>query len=251
MQSDLHRNLRKRRFARSSNAATPLQRCPPVLASQRTVWTSGSRRSPRTRPKSKRSGRGHERDFATSGATASYRGGARHLRNGRAVLREGTRVRYRFINDHRHEFRIAVMCWVLEVTRGGFYQWLNKTMSDRAIEDQCLLGLIHDSYVASGGIYGARRVFGDLREAGETCRQHRVERIMQANKIQAVRDYKAPRLSPGALRSSLRTGSIANSPSIAPIERGSPISPTCALGRGGSTWPWSSTCTRAKWWIGR
>ncbi|VVD73715.1 IS3 family transposase [Pandoraea morbifera] len=85
------------------------------------------------------------------------------------------------------------MCWVLEVTRGGFYQWLNKTMSDRAIEDQCLLGLIHDSYVASGGIYGARRVFGDLREAGETCGQHRVERIMQANRIQAIRGYEAPR----------------------------------------------------------
>jgi len=102
-------------------------------------------------------------------------------------------VKYRFINDHRHEFRITVMCRVLEVTRGGFYQWLNKPMSERAIEDQRLLSLIRDSYVASGGVYGARRVFGDLREAGETCGQHRVERIMQANKIQAIRGYKAPR----------------------------------------------------------
>jgi len=36
-------------------------------------------------------------------------------------------------------------------------------------------------------------VFGDLREAGETCGKHRVERIMRTNKIKAVRGYKAPR----------------------------------------------------------
>ena len=36
-------------------------------------------------------------------------------------------------------------------------------------------------------------MFGDLREAGETCGKHRVERIMRTNKIKAVRGYKAPR----------------------------------------------------------
>jgi len=77
--------------------------------------------------------------------------------------------------------------------RGGFYQWLHKPISDRDIEDQRLLGLIRDSYVASGGVYGARRVFGDLREAGETCGKHRVAKIMRARKIKAIRGYKAPR----------------------------------------------------------
>lgn len=102
-------------------------------------------------------------------------------------------MKYRFINDHRHEFRIATMCRVLRVTRGGFYQWVHKPMSDRAIEDQRLLGVIRDSYVASGGVYGARRVFGDLREVGETCGKHRVEKIMHQHKIKAIRGYKAPR----------------------------------------------------------
>lgn len=102
-------------------------------------------------------------------------------------------MKYRFINDHRHEFRIATMCRVLRVTRGGFYQWLHKPLSDRAIEDQRLLGVIRDSYVASSGVYGARRVFGDLREAGEMVGKHRVAKIMRANKIKAVRGYKAPR----------------------------------------------------------
>jgi putative transposase len=102
-------------------------------------------------------------------------------------------VKYRFINDHRGEFPIQVMCRVLRVSRGGFYQWLHTPMSERAIEDQRLLGVIRDSYVASSGVYGARRVFGDLREAGETCGKHRVAKIMRAHKIKAIRGYKAPR----------------------------------------------------------
>lgn len=102
-------------------------------------------------------------------------------------------MKYRFINDHRGEFRTQVMCRVLRVSRGGFYQWLHTPLSDRAIEDQRLLGVIKESYVASSGVYGARRVFGDLREAGETCGKHRVARIMRAHKIKAIRGYKAPR----------------------------------------------------------
>ena len=85
------------------------------------------------------------------------------------------------------------MCWVLQVARSGFYDWLNKPLSDRAIENQRLVGLIRDSYVASGGVYGSNRVFGDLREAGETCGRLRVARLMRANKIKAIRGYKSPR----------------------------------------------------------
>ncbi len=61
------------------------------------------------------------------------------------------------------------------------------------MEDRRLLGLIRDSYEASGGVYGARRVFGDLREVGESCGKHRVAKIMRSHKIKAIRGYKAPR----------------------------------------------------------
>ncbi|ALN83102.1 HTH-like domain protein [Lysobacter antibioticus] len=85
------------------------------------------------------------------------------------------------------------MCRLLRVTRGGFYQWLRKPRSDRTIEDDRLLGLIRDSYTASSGVYGSRRVCGDLREAGEACSKHRVAKIMKGHKIKAIRGYKAPR----------------------------------------------------------
>ena len=44
---------------------------------------------------------------------------------------------------------------------------------------------------------GARRIFGDLREAGESCALHRVERLMRENGIKPVRGYKKPRAIAG------------------------------------------------------
>ena len=67
---------------------------------------------------------------------------------------------------------IMIMCRVLGVTRSGFYAWLHTPLSERAIEDQRLLGLIRASYAASYGVYGSPRVFLDLREAGEGCGKH-------------------------------------------------------------------------------
>lgn len=101
------------------------------------------------------------------------------------------------MNEHRHEYGIAALCRALRVSRSGFYQWLHKPLSDRAIEDQRLLELVRASYAASGGVYGAPRVFLDLREVGERCGKHRVARIMRINKIKALRGYKAPRAIAG------------------------------------------------------
>lgn len=57
--------------------------------------------------------------------------------------------------------------------------------------------LIRASYAASQGVYGAPRVFLDLRETGETCGKHRVAKIMKLNNIRALRGYKAPRIIHG------------------------------------------------------
>ncbi len=105
------------------------------------------------------------------------------------------RLKYSFINAHRHEFDTAVMCRLLDVSRSGFYAWVQNPLSGRAREDQRLLGLIRTAYTASHGVYGAPRIFLDLREAGETCSKHRVARIMRANNIKALHGYRAPRCS--------------------------------------------------------
>ncbi|WP_371717158.1 IS3 family transposase [Limnobacter sp. 130] len=115
------------------------------------------------------------------------------FKKGRKVLCKPARVKYQFINEHQQEFLVATMCRVLRIARAGFYAWLHKPVSDRAIEDHRLLELIRASYSASRGVYGARRVFQDMREAGELCGKHRVAKIMRVNQIKALRGYKAPR----------------------------------------------------------
>ncbi|MCC7470774.1 transposase [Candidatus Nomurabacteria bacterium] len=78
-----------------------------------------------------------------------------------------------------------MMCRLLDVSRRGFYQRLRNPLSNRAVEDQRLPGLIRAAYTASHGICGAPRIFLDLREVGETCSKHRVARIMSANNLKA------------------------------------------------------------------
>lgn len=86
---------------------------------------------------------------------------------------------------------------MLEVAPSGYYDWLKRPVSKRAPEDARLLRLIRASFVASQGIYGAPRVFLDLREAGETCSKHRVTRLMRLNGLRALHGYRPRRGSVG------------------------------------------------------
>jgi len=107
------------------------------------------------------------------------------------------RATYEFIKAHRHKYSVHTMCRVLEVAPSGYYDWLKQPVSKRAQEDARLLRLIRASFMASQGIYGAPRVFLDLREAGETCSKHRVERLMRLNGLRALHGYRTRRWSVG------------------------------------------------------
>jgi putative transposase len=109
------------------------------------------------------------------------------------------RLVYKFIELHKHHYAVQVMCEVLKVAPSGYYEWLRRPLSDRAIEDARLLRLIRKSFVASHGIYGAPRVFQDLREAGETCSKHRVERLMRENNLRAAHGYRTRHISAGKI----------------------------------------------------
>jgi len=102
---------------------------------------------------------------------------------------------YQFIELHQEQYAVKTMCRLLNVTRSGYYAWLKEPVSNRAQEDARLLRLIRASFLASHGIYGAPRVFLDLREAGETCSKHRVARLMRINGIRAAYGYGARRYS--------------------------------------------------------
>ena len=90
---------------------------------------------------------------------------------------------------HAREFRLVAMCRVLGVQRSGYYAWLRHGASTREREDQRLLGLIKHHWLASGTVYGYRKITLDLREAGERCSRHRVLRLMKAEGLRAQVGY--------------------------------------------------------------
>ena len=90
---------------------------------------------------------------------------------------------------HRREFRLCAMCRVLRVNRAGYYAWLQSPMSERAKEDERLLGLIKHQWLASGSVYGHRKVTKDLRDLGERCSRHRVHRLMRTDGLRAQVGY--------------------------------------------------------------
>ena len=107
------------------------------------------------------------------------------------------RSTYAFIKAHRERYSVQSMCRILGVAPSGYYEWILQPISNRGQEDARLLRLIRASFIASQGIYGAPRVFLDLREAGETCSKHRVARLMRENKLRALHGYRTRRWSVG------------------------------------------------------
>ena len=156
------------------------------------------------------------------------------------------RATYTFIKTNQQEYGVEPMCRVLNVAPSGYYAWLKQPLSRRAQEDARLLRLIRASFTASHGIYGAPRVFLDLREEGETCSKHRVERLMRENNLRALHGYRTKRWAvgkPAVLIPNLLNGS---SRRRARTWLGSRTSRTSGHGRGGciSRWSWISSHAR-------
>ena len=89
------------------------------------------------------------------------------------------------------------MCRVLRVQRSGFYAWLKKPLSNRAIDDRRLARQIQKLFISSGGTYGSRWIHRDLKELGQTCSVHRVARLMRINGMRAQIGYKRRWISSG------------------------------------------------------
>lgn len=102
------------------------------------------------------------------------------------------------MQTHLKQFRVTSMCRVLRVQRSGFYAWQRQPHSARHTEDQRLLGLIKQSWLESGTVYGYRKVTQDLRDLGERCSKNRVARLMHGEGLRAQVGYgRRPRAGVG------------------------------------------------------
>lgn len=75
---------------------------------------------------------------------------------------------------------------LLKVSRGGYYDWLVRPESKRALENIELAGQIKLHWEKSRGTYGVPRIMDQLKKAKTKGGRNRVARIMRENGIQGV-----------------------------------------------------------------
>ena len=76
-------------------------------------------------------------------------------------------MKYQFIEEHKHEFPIVVMCGVLAVSESGFYAWRKRPASRRKREDALLSQEIRQVFDKHQGRYGSPRIHRELREEAQ------------------------------------------------------------------------------------
>ena len=75
------------------------------------------------------------------------------------------------------------MCRVLEVSRSGFYDWLDRPESQRSKRHRQLTAKITQVHIESKKIYGSPRIHGELVEQGEIIGRNTVAKLMRKNNI--------------------------------------------------------------------
>ena len=86
---------------------------------------------------------------------------------------------YKLIEAERTSFPVELMCRVLTVSRGGYYDWRDRTPSNRSRENATLTQRIRQIHERSRNTYGSPRIHAELRSIGTRCSRKRVERIMR------------------------------------------------------------------------
>ncbi len=89
-------------------------------------------------------------------------------------------MRFRWVQELAvRGVRVAVACRVLRVSTSGYYDWRERPLSARAVQDQALTVQIREIHQYSRGTYGAPRVHAELRLGrGVHCSRKRVARLM-------------------------------------------------------------------------
>jgi putative transposase len=97
-----------------------------------------------------------------------------------------------FIDEHRDRFGVEPICRTLGVSASAYYQRKSGRRSERAVEDERLLGRIGELHAANYHAYGYRRTWKALLRAGERVGRDRVKRLMRAAEIQGAKRRGKP-----------------------------------------------------------
>jgi putative transposase len=93
-----------------------------------------------------------------------------------------------FIDEHRDVFGVEPICRSLGIAPSTYYavRQRHQAPAARALRDRELLAEIRRVYAASGGLYGARKVWWQLQQDGVRVARCTVERLMRQAGLEGV-----------------------------------------------------------------
>ncbi len=94
------------------------------------------------------------------------------------------------MKEHQSIFAVEKMSKVFNVSRSGYYQWLNRKPSQRSVSRHKLTQLVKEIYYNSKCRYGSPKISKELRNSGITASRQLVARIMQSLGIRSIINRK-------------------------------------------------------------
>jgi putative transposase len=87
------------------------------------------------------------------------------------------------MHQHRQEFEMNMMCRTLQVSRSGYYAWVDRPASERQQRRQRLIREIRRVHAESRCIYGSPRVHAELAESQVGVCVNTVAKLMKQAQI--------------------------------------------------------------------
>jgi putative transposase len=90
------------------------------------------------------------------------------------------------IEEMRDQFPLCELCQAFQISRSGYYKWLQAAQGERATENEKIVSEIRAIRTDRKlGSYGSPRMVDELKDRGVVCSKNRVARLMRVNKIKA------------------------------------------------------------------
>ena len=88
-------------------------------------------------------------------------------------------MKFAWIKDHADQFDIRVMLKTLRVSKSGYYDWIDRPISQCAKRRQEIVEQIRKAYKDSHNIYGSPRIAVELKASGMKVCQNTVAKYMR------------------------------------------------------------------------
>jgi transposase InsO family protein len=94
-------------------------------------------------------------------------------------------VTFRFMDEHREQWPVRLLCEALDVSPAGYYAWRDRPASARQRRHDALLVQIRAIHAEFHARYGSPRIHAELKDRGHGCCVNTVAKLMHENDIRA------------------------------------------------------------------